>query len=105
MDRTADGLRRGPGEGHPQPHAGQDQAVAAATSADRRDGLIRRARRQFVPLTADAESAAVVGGRRGRAVVLKVDAARLHADGGSFFRSAGGVWLTREVPPQYITVA
>lgn len=66
---------------------------------------IHRARRQFVHLTADPESAAIVAGRRGRAVVLNVDAARLHADGGAFFRSAGGVWLTREVPPAYVTVA
>jgi putative RNA 2'-phosphotransferase len=44
-----------------------------------------------------------VGQRRGKPVILRIDAARMHADGHSFLQSANGVWLTDHVPPAYIT--
>jgi putative RNA 2'-phosphotransferase len=37
-------------------------------------------------------------------VVLVVDAARMHRDGYHFSLSTNGVWLTDEVPPDYIEV-
>jgi putative RNA 2'-phosphotransferase len=40
--------------------------------------------------------------RRGAAIVLKVAAGRMHAEGHVFYRSANGVWLTEHVPPDYI---
>jgi putative RNA 2'-phosphotransferase len=65
------------------------------------DGL-RPGRRHAVHLSADVETALTVGGRRGRPVVLRVDAAAMSAAGHSFTRSANGVWLVAAVPPEYL---
>jgi putative RNA 2'-phosphotransferase len=76
--------------------------VAAALPAIRREGL-RPMRRHHVHLSATVETATRVGARRGKPVVLRVDAARMAADGYRFFISANGVWLVDRVPPQYLT--
>jgi putative RNA 2'-phosphotransferase len=65
---------------------------------------LRPGRRHAVHLSADVGTARAVGGRRGRPVVLRVDAARLAADGVQFARSANGVWLVDAVPPDHLTV-
>jgi putative RNA 2'-phosphotransferase len=67
----------------------------------RREGL-RPMQRHDVHLSPDAETATRVGARRGRPVVLTVDAARMAADGHRFRVSANGVWLTDAVPPEYL---
>ena len=67
-----------------------------------RDGL-RPMNRQYVHLSPDLETAEMVGRRHGRPVVFTVDAARMSADGHTFYRSANGVWLTDSVPSQYLT--
>lgn len=64
-------------------------------------GLEKQAR-HHVHLSADRATAANVGGRHGRPVVLVVAAAEMHADGYVFFRSANGVWLTEHVPMRYV---
>jgi putative RNA 2'-phosphotransferase len=56
-----------------------------------------------VHLSADVATARLVGGRRGRPVVLRVDAGGMHADGAVFSRSANGVWLVAAVPLRYLT--
>ncbi len=66
-----------------------------------KEGLQRRSR-LYVHLSPDVETAVKVGRRRGKPVVLRVAAGRMHRDGYPFFLSANGVWLTREVPPQYL---
>lgn len=66
------------------------------------DGL-NKGRRHHVHLSADRETARKVGARRGRPVILTVNAARMHRDGHAFFRSANGVWLTDLVPPGYLS--
>ncbi len=58
--------------------------------------------RQHVHLSPDAETAARVGRRRGKPVVLRIDAAGLAARGQDFFVSANGVWLTAAVPAEFI---
>lgn len=63
-------------------------------------GLERRAR-HHVHLSPDTETATKVGQRHGTPVVLVIDAAKMRADGHTFFRSANGVWLVDEVPPRY----
>ena len=63
---------------------------------------LRPTARQHVHLSADVETATVVGERRGRAVVLTVAAGRMSADGHLFYRSTNGVWLTSQVPPSYL---
>ncbi|KUH38706.1 MULTISPECIES: RNA 2'-phosphotransferase [Streptomyces] len=75
--------------------------VAASLDAIRADGL-RPMGRHHVHLSPDRETARRVGARRGRPVVLAVDAAAMHRDGHVFRVSANGVWLTDAVPPRYL---
>ncbi|MER6026362.1 RNA 2'-phosphotransferase [Streptomyces sp. NPDC001851] len=75
--------------------------VARNLDAIRADGL-RPMSRHDVHLSADRETAARVGARRGRPVVLAVDAGAMHRDGHLFRVSANGVWLTNAVPPRYL---
>ncbi|MES4887048.1 RNA 2'-phosphotransferase [Streptomyces sp. NPDC096012] len=58
--------------------------------------------RHDVHLSADRETATRVGARRGRPVVLTVDAGAMHRAGHVFRVSANGVWLTAAVPPHYL---
>jgi putative RNA 2'-phosphotransferase len=76
--------------------------VADALSTIWREGLRPMARHQ-VHLSASEETATRVGARRGQPVVLRVDAARMAADGHRFLVSANGVWLVDTVPPRYLT--
>jgi putative RNA 2'-phosphotransferase len=59
-------------------------------------------RRNHVHLSADENTAARVGGRHGSPIVLKVQAGLMHAAGYPFYLSANEVWLTEQVPAQYI---
>lgn len=63
---------------------------------------LRAMSRQYVHLSADRDTAVKVGSRRGRAVVLTVDAAAMHRDGHEFRISANGVWLAAHVPADYL---
>ncbi|WP_369637443.1 RNA 2'-phosphotransferase [Nocardia sp. JMUB6875] len=60
-------------------------------------------RRHDVHLSADTETAVKVGSRRGKPVVLTVDAAAMHRDGHVFRVSTNGVWLVAAVPPEYLS--
>ncbi|MEZ0093150.1 RNA 2'-phosphotransferase [Streptacidiphilus sp. EB129] len=73
----------------------------AALAAIWREGL-RPMQRHAVHLSPDSETATRVGARRGRPVLLAVDAAAMSADGHRFRVSANGVWLTDSVPPHYL---
>lgn len=75
--------------------------VARHLPSIRRDGL-RPQSRHDVHLSADEETAHRVGARRGEPVILRVDAARMVADGHVFRVSANGVWLVPAVPPEYL---
>jgi putative RNA 2'-phosphotransferase len=66
------------------------------------EGLIRR-ERHHVHLSKDVETARKVGARRGKPVILRVDAGRMHRDRHKFLLSANGVWLTDAVPPGYLS--
>jgi RNA:NAD 2'-phosphotransferase (TPT1/KptA family)/pimeloyl-ACP methyl ester carboxylesterase len=61
-----------------------------------------RGERHDVHLSRDPATATEVGRRRGAAVILRIDAARMHRDGFEFRRSDNGVWLTEHVPPEYL---
>lgn len=74
--------------------------VARFLPTIRTQGLRPRQRR-WVHLSADPAAASDVGARRGRPVLLRVDAAAMHAAGHEFYRS-GSVWLTATVPPAYL---
>jgi putative RNA 2'-phosphotransferase len=64
---------------------------------------LHSASRKHVHLSADAATAVKVGQRHGRPVVLVVRARDMHAAGHRFFRSANGVWLTDNVPVEFLT--
>lgn len=70
----------------------------------RKTGLERRSR-QHVHLSDNLTTARQVGSRHGVPVILTVDAAAMHAAGHAFYRSANGVWLTDNVPTEYLTKA
>jgi putative RNA 2'-phosphotransferase len=65
---------------------------------------LRPGERTHVHLSPDRATAVTVGARRGKPVVLLVDAGAMSADGREFFRAANGVWLTADVPPAYLTM-
>jgi putative RNA 2'-phosphotransferase len=65
------------------------------------DGLARMAR-HHVHLSPDVATARKVGQRRGKPVILAIDCAAMHARGHRFYCSANGVWLTDEVPAEFL---
>ena len=69
-----------------------------------RDGL-RPMSRHDVHLSPDRETARRVGARRGRPLILTVDAKTMHEDGHEFRLSTNGVWLTQHVPARYLSPA
>ena len=68
----------------------------------RAQGLVK-GERHHVHLSASQQTARAVGSRRGRAVVLEIDAGGMESAGYQFFRSENGVWLTLQVPAPFIT--
>ena len=66
------------------------------------DGL-KPMKRHHVHLSSTMDTARVVGARRGKPVILQVDAAGMAAAGFEFRVSANGVWLADTVPPTYLT--
>ena len=59
--------------------------------------------RHHVHLSADAETAIQVGGRRKRGfTVLEIDAKQMVSDDHKFYISENGVWLSDHVPPKYL---
>lgn len=70
--------------------------------AIREEGL-RPMARHHVHLSADEVTARIVGGRRGRPVVLRVDARAMRSAGHLFFRSPNAVWLAAVVPSAFIS--
>lgn len=67
----------------------------------RKKGLIKGSR-QHVHLSKDTETAKKVGTRHGFPAVLQVKAGEMHAAGFTFYCSDNGVWLTDNVPSQYL---
>lgn len=79
-------------------HHGTVQQYIAAIQ---KEGLKKMSRRH-VHLSKDKETATKVGSRRGKPVILTINAAAMQTDGYTFFLSDNGVWLTDQVPVQYI---
>ena len=68
-----------------------------------KEGLSKQSRK-YVHLSVDIDTAVKVGSRRGKPVILEIDAERMHADGYKFFVSKNNVWLTDSVPVEYIKI-
>ena len=66
-----------------------------------REGL-RPMSRLYVHLSPDTETARSVGSRHGKPVIYLVLAGEMHRSGYRFYRSANGVWLTKEVPVRFL---
>ncbi|MGW1223819.1 RNA 2'-phosphotransferase [Streptomyces sp. NPDC001515] len=75
--------------------------VARFLEPIREQGL-RPMNRTHVHLSPDRETATRVGARRGRPVVLSVDAGAMHRQGHVFRVSANGVWLADAVPARFL---
>jgi len=69
--------------------------------AIRARGLVK-GKRHHVHLSPNKTTAVNVGNRYGKPVVLEVRAAAMADEGMSFFVSTNGVWLTDNVPPEYL---
>jgi putative RNA 2'-phosphotransferase len=65
------------------------------------NGLVK-GERHHVHLSVDEETAKAVGQRRGRPLILEIDAKKMHELGYVFYVSANGVWLTENVPSDFI---
>lgn len=66
-----------------------------------REGL-RPMSRLYVHLSPDTETARSVGSRHGKPVIYIVLAGEMHRSGYRFYRSANGIWLTKEVPVRFL---
>ena len=65
--------------------------------------LILRHKPETIGITLlDKETARTVGARHGKPVIYEVKSGEMHRDGFKFYRSANGVWLTKEVPVKYL---
>lgn len=69
----------------------------------KKEGLIPKSR-LYVHLSTDQETARKVGARHGKPMVLAVDSKAMQQDGYKFFLSQNGVWLTKAVPVEYLSV-
>jgi putative RNA 2'-phosphotransferase len=58
--------------------------------------------RHHVHLTTNLSIAHQVGGRRGKSIVLGVNALLMESNGYDFYCTENDVWLVDEVPPQYL---
>ena len=66
---------------------------------------LKPGRRHYVHLSPDPETAALVGRRHGRPVVLHIHAVRMHDAGHIFYRADNGIWLTDYVPAGFLAFA
>lgn len=69
--------------------------------AIQKEGL-QKMSRQHVHLSKDIETATKVALRRGKPVILTIETQRMIQDGYQFYCSENGIWLTEEVPAEYI---
>ena len=67
-------------------------------------GLIPKSR-LYVHLSSDVETAKKVGSRHGKPVIYCVDCRKMTEDGFLFYLSVNKVWLTKAVPPRYLSKA
>jgi len=75
--------------------------VAKFMQSIKANGLQKRSR-QHVHLSEDKDTATKVGSRRGVPLILKIRALDMHQKGYEFYRSENNVWLTDNVPIEFI---
>jgi putative RNA 2'-phosphotransferase len=65
---------------------------------------LKKMSRHHVHLSADPETARRVGMRYGKPVILRIDTEAMLLENYEFFVSANNVWLTEEIPPNFINL-
>lgn len=60
--------------------------------------------RLYVHLSKDVETAVTVGSRHGKSVVYTVASGEMHRQGYTFYLSENGVWLTKNVPVDFMKI-
>ncbi|MBW1294584.1 RNA 2'-phosphotransferase [Aquimarina litoralis] len=75
--------------------------VGKFREAIKKQGLLKMSR-HHVHLSEERETATRVGARRGVPIILSVRSGEMHRNGIKFYQSDNGVWLTDNVPPEYI---
>ena len=63
---------------------------------------LKKMSRNHVHLSEDRETAIKVGSRRGQAIILSVRSGEMYRKGIKFYQSKNKVWLTNEVPNEFI---
>lgn len=58
--------------------------------------------RDHVHLSDEVDTAATVGARKGKVIVLIINALEMYNAGYVFYKSTNGVWLTNHVPAEFI---
>lgn len=66
-------------------------------------GLVPKSR-LYVHLSADRETATNVGERHGKPVVFRIRSKCMHLQGYKFYKSQNGVWLTKNVPVEFMEI-
>jgi putative RNA 2'-phosphotransferase len=61
-------------------------------------------KRQFVHLSSSVETAFEVGKRHGKPIVVEIDITALLQQGTIFYKTSDNVWLTSEIPSQYLNI-
>lgn len=67
-----------------------------------REKGILKMNRQYVHLSADAETAKAVGKRHGKPIVLVIDTKKMVEDGYTFWLSDNGVWQSEDIKWKYV---
>lgn len=62
---------------------------------------IQKQNRHHVHLSELYTTASVVGQRRGKPIIIAINATKMYDDGHKFYKSTNNVWLTDVVPPKY----
>ena len=76
--------------------------TVAKFMANIRETGLQKMSRQHVHLSKDVETAIKVGSRRGKPIILSIRTGEMHTKGYNFYRSENGVWLTDNVPTEFI---
>lgn len=87
----------------PPPEVLYHGTVSKFMESIQEQGLMKM-NRHHVHLSATIDTAANVGSRRGKPIVLNINASVMADEGFNFYLSNNGVWLTDEVPVKYIDI-
>jgi RNA:NAD 2'-phosphotransferase (TPT1/KptA family) len=63
---------------------------------------LKRMQRNFVHLSGTIETAVEVAKRHGKPFIIEVDSERLSKKGCGFYKTGEGVWLTNDIPVEYL---